>query len=225
MLALTTDSVRRLMLGLCKLFDCLTSLASIRPVKHGQTSSSPRYRAQRDSTSTKRLVHEFLTIAAEEIPTADVVDPSRKAQLMQTLIGDSSSIVNGMIRTELQGDWISFISLLLARLGDGQDVDTFTFIASCLAEILSRAPAYQNGAGSRTLTEPLLIWLDGSGRRLVDRIVRVSNSPAGGHDEDMDDEILRHTRNLTAEFEDILEVMDPDDAGDIQLRMSEGHLI
>lgn len=88
-------------------------------------------------------------------------------------------------------DWISFISLLLARLGDGQDVDTFTFIASCLAEILSRAPAYQNGAGSRTLTEPLLIWLDGSGRRLVDRIVRVSNSPAGGHDEDMDDEVPR----------------------------------
>lgn len=37
--------------------------------------------------------------------------------------------------------------------------------------------------------------------------------------------ILRHIRNMTAEFEDILAVMVPDDAGDVQLRMSEGQLI
>ncbi|TRM55474.1 armadillo-type protein [Schizophyllum amplum] len=225
MLALTADSVRRgrPMLVLRKLFVCLTSLA-IRLAPRDSAGqawadwvlvcfTTISGAASSDSTRAKLLVHEFLTIAAEEIPTADVVDPSRKAQLMQTLI-DSSSIITGMIRTELQepssdnrplaaavrtlqawlsqlraDDLTSLIPLLLARLGDGKDADTFTSIASALAEILSRAPAYQNGAGSRTLTEPLLLWLDGSGSRLVDRIVRASNSTAGGDDEDLDDEV------------------------------------
>ncbi|TRM56832.1 hypothetical protein BD626DRAFT_517577 [Schizophyllum amplum] len=213
MLALTADSVRRgrPMLVLRKLFVCLTSLA-IRLAPRDSAGqawadwvlvcfTTISGAASSDSTRAKLLVHEFLTIAAEEIPTADVVDPSRKAQLMQTLI-DSSSIITGMIRTELQepssdnrplaaavrtlqawlsqlraDDLTSLIPLLLARLGDGKGM------------ILSRAPAYQNGAGSRTLTEPLLLWLDGSGSRLVDRIVRASNSTAGGDDEDLDDEV------------------------------------
>ncbi|KAL1742231.1 armadillo-type protein [Schizophyllum fasciatum] len=208
LLALTADSVRRgrPMLVLRKLFVCLTSLA-IRLAPRDTSGeawtdwilvcfTTLSGSASNDSTRVKLLVHEFLTIVAEEIPSADVVDSSKKAQLAQTLL-DASPIVTNLIREQLVApstsgtdlaaaartlqawlsqlradDLTSLVPLLLARLGDGKDADTFTAAASALSEILSRAPAYQNGAGSRTLTEPLLLWLDGPGRRLVNRVVR-----------------------------------------------------
>ncbi|KAI4518124.1 hypothetical protein K525DRAFT_209319 [Schizophyllum commune Loenen D] len=240
LLALTADAVRRArpMLVLRKLFVCLTSLAIRLAPRDSSGESWTDWilvcfttisgAASSDPTRVKLLVHEFLTIVAEEIPTADIVDPSKKSQLAQTL-HDASPVVTNLVREQLESPtttgpeleaavrtlqaWLSqlraddlttLIPLLLARLGDGRDSTTFTPAASALAEILSRAPAYQNGAGSRTLTEPLLLWLDGPGRRVVDRVVREAASemsqPNGDEstEDNLDDEATRALMELLA---------------------------
>ncbi|KAI5888073.1 uncharacterized protein SCHCODRAFT_02705351 [Schizophyllum commune H4-8] len=240
LLALTADAVRRgrPMLVLRKLFVCLTSLAIRLAPRNSSGEAWTDWilmcittisgAASSDPTRVKLLVNEFLTIVAEEIPTADVVDPSKKSQLAQTL-HDASPVVTNLIREQLESpsttgqeleaavrtlqawlsqlradDLTSLIPLLLARLGDGRDPSTFTPAASALAEILSRAPAYQNGAGSRTLTEPLLLWLDGPGRQVVDRVVREAASEMSqsneddNADDDLDDEAARALIELLA---------------------------
>ena len=61
---------------------------------------------------------------------------------------------------------------VLVTLLDPTAEDDAIFIASSetLQEILSKS-ALSDGSGTRTLTEPLLIWLDSTGAQIVDRSV------------------------------------------------------
>ncbi|KIK18577.1 hypothetical protein PISMIDRAFT_109109 [Pisolithus microcarpus 441] len=145
---------------------------------------------------------EFLSIVAEEVESADLVGP-RKLQMKQTLLDASPLVVRAITGSISQPRsqiiarevdpalkclqaWMSIlradditplipllISLLNPSTPDAElDPDVFTPASDTLQEIMSCSPLAA-GAGTATLTEPLLLWLDIWGTR----ILRSSSSP------------------------------------------------
>ncbi|KAL4071677.1 armadillo-type protein [Scleroderma yunnanense] len=155
------------------------------------------------SVSTGYLL-DFLSIVAEEVETADLVGP-RKLQMHQTLLDASPLVVQAVTATIsqfpsttcahefepalkclqawmciLRADNITpLIPLLVSLLnppapGAEVDPDIFTPASDTLQEIMTRSPL-SAGAGTATLTEPLLLWLDGVGSQ----ILHSNSSPEG----------------------------------------------
>ncbi|KAI6113429.1 armadillo-type protein [Pisolithus croceorrhizus] len=149
-----------------------------------------------------RSLLEFLSIVAEEVESADLVGP-RKMQMKQTLLDASPLVVRAITGTISQPRsqiiarevepalkclqaWMSvlradditpLIPLLILLLNPSTpdaelDPDVFTPASDTLQEIMSCSPLAA-GAGTATLTEPLLLWLDIWGTQ----ILRSSSSP------------------------------------------------
>ncbi|KAI6014180.1 armadillo-type protein [Pisolithus marmoratus] len=139
---------------------------------------------------------EFLAIVAEEVESADLVGP-RKVQMKQTLLDASPLVIRAVTGTisrprsqiiarEIEPAlkclqaWMSIlranditpvIPLLILLLNPPTpdvelDSDVFTLASDTLQEIMSRSPLAA-GAGTATLTEPLLLWLDVWGTRIL----------------------------------------------------------
>ncbi|KIY50663.1 ARM repeat-containing protein [Fistulina hepatica ATCC 64428] len=145
-------------------------------------------------------IHEFFAIIAEDISTADMIQRSRM-QVRQSMHDASDMVVQSITRSlasphadeiaaatgTLQA-WLQFlradqltplIAPLIALLdpfeADRQTVreDSTAFVAAsdALQEILSRSPL-ADGSGTKSLTEPLLFWLEEVGSRVVDLTVQ-----------------------------------------------------
>ncbi|KAK0200747.1 armadillo-type protein [Desarmillaria ectypa] len=140
---------------------------------------------------------DFLTIVAEEISTADLLGPN-KARMGDTM-KDSSQIVLQAVRSSLDrssavptnqvlsamkcfqswlsylgaADVIAIVPLLLLFLNP--ENDTFFVAASAtFQEIMSSSPLSngQLGSGVKTLTQPLLLWLDSKGSVIVENTLQ-----------------------------------------------------
>ncbi|KZP33116.1 ARM repeat-containing protein [Athelia psychrophila] len=136
--------------------------------------------------STEHLL-DFLSIVAEEVETSDLL-ASSKAQMMQSL-SDAVPMVVQAITTSISlpretlssrqldsamkclvawmpilpsNDLTPLIPLLISLLAPSHnEFDDAIFIpaSDALQEVMSKS-AMSDGSGSKTLTEPLLIWLD-----------------------------------------------------------------
>ncbi|KAF8637543.1 hypothetical protein AX17_002750 [Amanita inopinata Kibby_2008] len=151
-------------------------------------------------------IHDFLAIVAEEVTNADLLGSS-KMQMQQTLndavpmvVHIIKSTIDRPIRTvplnEIQSSlkcfqaWINLlptneitplIPTLISLLDATVDNDA-AFIASSetLQEIMSKS-ALSDGSGSKTLTEPLLLWLDLAGSQIVESSVRAGHADSVSH--------------------------------------------
>ncbi|TFK73053.1 ARM repeat-containing protein [Pluteus cervinus] len=197
-LAAHSTAIHRPKFILRKLFVALTSLA-LKLVPGSQTrwpdwilscitSFSGRGATQED-------IHDFLAIVAEEMSSADLIGQS-KLQMQQSLM-DATSMVAEAIQTsinptkplapqELQSAlkcfqaWLQIMELdlitpiipMLIALLDPSAPDETCFLAASdsLQEIMSKSPL-ADGAGTRTLTEPLLLWLDAFGAQIVNSVL------------------------------------------------------
>ncbi|KAF9228193.1 ARM repeat-containing protein [Gyrodon lividus] len=146
-------------------------------------------------TSTETLL-DFLSIVAEEVETADLIGPS-KMQMQQTLLDASSLVVQAVIATitqpraqvrvrELESalkclqSWMSvlrgnditplipsLISLLTPSTPESEiDPEVFSPASDALQEIMTRS-SLSGGAGVTSLTDPLLLWIDIWGPRIL----------------------------------------------------------
>ncbi|KAJ3573233.1 hypothetical protein NP233_g2568 [Leucocoprinus birnbaumii] len=136
-------------------------------------------------------IHDFLGIVAEEVPNADLLGAS-KAQMSQSLMDAIPMVVQAVtssispttpphqIQSGLRclqawmtilptNDLTPIIPILISLLNPGQE-DVFIAASDALQEILSKS-ALSDGSGSRTLTEPLLFWLDRVGTIIVREVV------------------------------------------------------
>ncbi|CAA7262307.1 unnamed protein product [Cyclocybe aegerita] len=155
--------------------------------------------------STDHL-HDFLAIVAEEVSNADLLGPS-KAQLQQTMIDATPMVVQaitttltqplGIIPTShylsamkclqawmsyLKGDHLTTLIPLLISLLDPSHPDEAIFIASsdALQEITTKS-AFGDGSGTKTLTEPLMVWLDVVGNRIMGRVLNNDDMSSISH--------------------------------------------
>ncbi|KAF9269125.1 ARM repeat-containing protein [Marasmius fiardii PR-910] len=185
-------AVRKKKIVLRKLFVSLTSLALKLVPQHPTrwpdwilgcvTSMSGR------GAATDNIL-DFLAIVAEEVSSADLIGSS-KARMQQSLL-DATTMVIQAIKTSIDGPldsashnnvlaalkclqaWLShlpssdltplfpsIISLLQP------DADVFVGASDTLQEVMAKS-ALADGSGSRILTEPLLVWLDSCGSRVV----------------------------------------------------------
>lgn len=131
----------------------------------------------------------FLTIVAEEVETADLLGSS-KMQMHQFLLDASPMVVQAVITSitrptlilpELQSAlkcfqaWIYtlranditpiiplLITIMTPAPDSGFNESTFSAASDVLQEIMTRS-SLAGGAGTGTLTEPLLVWLDAHG--------------------------------------------------------------
>ncbi|KAF8632069.1 hypothetical protein AX15_002067 [Amanita polypyramis BW_CC] len=150
-------------------------------------------------------IHDFLAITAEEVGSADLLGSS-KMQMQQTL-NDAVPMVVQVIKSSIgrplaapvhevqsalkcfqawmnllpTNDLISLIPTLIALLEPAVEDDSI-FLASSetLQEIMSKS-ALSDGSGTRTLTEPLLLWLDSTGGRIVERSVSTGDVSPVSH--------------------------------------------
>ncbi|KAF5347245.1 hypothetical protein D9756_009920 [Leucocoprinus leucothites] len=132
-------------------------------------------------------IHEFLAIVAEEVSNADLLGPS-KAQMSQSLSDAIPMLVQAVtssisptapqqqIQSALRclqawmtilptNDLTPLIPMLISLLNPTEE-DVFIAVSDALQEILSKS-ALSDGSGTRTLTEPLLFWLDRVGTVVV----------------------------------------------------------
>ncbi|THV01907.1 ARM repeat-containing protein [Dendrothele bispora CBS 962.96] len=144
--------------------------------------------------ASKEYLHEFLSIVSEEIGSADLLG-DKKPRMQQTLL-DAAPMVVQAVRSSIDrpsatapneilsalkclqawlphlpaSDITPLIPLLITLLNP--DADT-VFVASSesLQEITTKS-ALSDGSGSKTLTEPLLFWLDTIGHRIVENAVQ-----------------------------------------------------
>ncbi|KAM6493497.1 Armadillo-type fold [Amanita muscaria] len=145
--------------------------------------------------SPMESVHDFLAIVAEEVGSADLLGSS-KLQIQQTLT-DSIPMVTHAINTTLESlpvstaleiqsaikcfqawitllptnDIIRLVPTLISLLDPTREDDSIFLVSSeALQEIVSKS-ALSDGSGSKTLTEPLLIWADQVGNQIVQQSV------------------------------------------------------
>ncbi|RDB17659.1 Importin-13 [Hypsizygus marmoreus] len=132
-------------------------------------------------------IHDFLAIVAEEIGNADLLGPS-KDQVHQSLM-DAVPVIIRVVTSSLEtsqqipsalkclqawmalipsSDLTPLIPLLISLLDQfGTAPETFIASSDTLQELMSKS-ALSDGAGTRTLTEPLLLWIDATGGRIVE---------------------------------------------------------
>ncbi|KAF9529893.1 armadillo-type protein [Crepidotus variabilis] len=192
-----------------KLFVAVTSLAL--KLAPGQPPRWPDWIVSSVTTfsnqgaSTDRI-HDFLTIVAEEVSNADLLGPS-KAQMQQIMTDATSMVVqtittiiaqplgtpsahqyNSALKclqawmTYLKGNHLTSIIPLLIGLLDPSIPDETIFVAAsdALQELLSKS-ALSDGSGTRTLTEPLLVWFDVVGNRITQNALSTEDISAISH--------------------------------------------
>ncbi|KAF8835272.1 ARM repeat-containing protein [Paxillus ammoniavirescens] len=181
-----------------KLFVAITSLAL--KIAPGSPSRWPEWIVSTveflssRGTSTEALL-DFLSIAAEEVETADLIGAS-KMQIQQTLLDASPLVVQAVVATitqprtqvrvrELESalkclqSWMSvlrgnditpliplLVSLLTPTPESEIDPEVFSPASDALQEIMTRS-SLAGGAGLISLTEPLLVWIDILGPRIL----------------------------------------------------------
>ncbi|KNZ71941.1 Importin-13 [Termitomyces sp. J132] len=153
-----------------------------------------------DAGAPTEYIHDFLAIVAEEAGNADLIGSS-KLQIQQSL-KDAISMVVQAIRSSLQStqqipsalkcfqSWMSIIPssditplipLLISLLTCAEsDSESFEVASDTLQEIMTKS-ALSDGSGSRTLTEPLLIWIDSQGSRTVHNTLQSGNVDGISH--------------------------------------------
>ncbi|EAU87903.1 hypothetical protein CC1G_01550 [Coprinopsis cinerea okayama7 len=141
-------------------------------------------------------IHQFLTIVAEEVGGADLLGPS-KMQMQQSLLDATPMVVQAItasisqpkgavpisqVQSSLQtlqawmtifpaNDLVPFIPILISLLDPSEDNEQAFCVASeTLQEVLSKSPLSE-GAGSKALTEPLLLWMDSVGSSVVKTMI------------------------------------------------------
>ncbi|KAF9456910.1 armadillo-type protein [Collybia nuda] len=132
-------------------------------------------------------IHDFLAIVAEEVVGADLLGPS-KIQIQQSLTDAMPMVLQAIgsaLKFPLQipsalkclqawmgqirgGDIIPLIPVLISLLDQfSTESEIFVAASDALQEVMSKS-ALSDGSGSRTLTEPLLLWVDSTGSRIVE---------------------------------------------------------
>ncbi|KAF8064415.1 armadillo-type protein [Lyophyllum atratum] len=139
-------------------------------------------------------IHDFLAIVAEEVGNADLLGPS-KVQMQQST-KDATPMVVQAIRSSLESlehipsalrclqawmpsiptsDITPLIPLLISLLDRAEsDSETFEVVSDALQEVMAKS-ALSDGSGSRTLTEPLLIWMDTRGGKIIEATLSSGN--------------------------------------------------
>ncbi|KAF6748253.1 armadillo-type protein [Ephemerocybe angulata] len=141
-------------------------------------------------------IHQFLVIVAEEVGTADLLGAS-KVQMQQSLRDAiplvvqaiTSSVNRSVSISQFQSalltlqawmtifpssDLLPFIPILIGLLDPSDDNEAIFIAASdTLQEILSKSPL-SDGAATKTLTEPLLVWLDSVGSSIIAQTLDVN---------------------------------------------------
>ncbi|KAL0952434.1 hypothetical protein HGRIS_006706 [Hohenbuehelia grisea] len=183
-----------------KLFVALTSLALI--LVPGSPTRWPDWllscvAALSGRGASPEHILDFLSIVAEDIETAVLSGPS-KMQVRQSLNDAIPMVVQAITAsiTKAHSDtgsvkelhaalrcftsWLVFFPMsdvtplipgLINLLGPSVDEDTFIASSDTLQAILTSS-ALSNGAGTKTLTEPLLLWLESYGALIVDETVQ-----------------------------------------------------
>ncbi|TFK33337.1 armadillo-type protein [Crucibulum laeve] len=143
-------------------------------------------------------IHDFLSIVAEEVNNADLIGAS-KSQMAQTLsdavpmvVQSITSSINQPLQTILpqhvqsvlkcfqawstllpSNDLTPLIPMLIGLLDPiyaSNDGTVFIAASDALQEIMSKS-SLSDGSGNKTLTEPLLLWLDAIGSPMVDNML------------------------------------------------------
>ncbi|KAG5635745.1 hypothetical protein H0H81_010228 [Sphagnurus paluster] len=136
------------------------------------------------SGASTEHIHDFLSIVAEEVANADLLGPS-KIQIHQSL-KDAVPMVIQAVRSSLESSqhvpsalkclqaWMptmpsSDITPLIPQLISllDHDSESFESASDALQEVMAKS-ALSDGSGSRTLTEPLMVWMDTHGSKIVE---------------------------------------------------------
>ncbi|CCM04086.1 uncharacterized protein FIBRA_06245 [Fibroporia radiculosa] len=144
---------------------------------------------------TTEHILDFLAIVAEEVETADLLPPS-KGQMQRTLLEFVPTVVQAMSACiagpqsqSSPHEMISALKCMQAWLGmmpandltplipaliallnpiDGEyREDAFVLASDTFQEIMAKS-ALSDGSGTKTLTEPLLLWSDAHGRKIIE---------------------------------------------------------
>ncbi|QRV85310.1 Myb protein 1A [Ceratobasidium sp. AG-Ba] len=189
-----------------KLFVALCSLAlRIAPTSTQETESKwPNWvlgTAQSLSANgaSPELVLEFLTIVAEEMARSDLI-AAKKSQMDQILREAAPAVVQaassslgttGGSALKCLEAWIGWgipadhitplIPLLIDLLSPSADEDIFAAASDVLQEILTKSALSEGGAGLRTLTIPLLDWIERAGVGIMQEAVSSADSNTISH--------------------------------------------
>ncbi|PPR02897.1 hypothetical protein CVT24_002281, partial [Panaeolus cyanescens] len=186
-----------------KLFVAISSLAL--KLAPGHPSRWPSWILSCVSTFNEKGVsadhiHDFLAIVAEEVAHADLLGIS-KVQMHQSLIDAAPMVVQAITSTisqpigtlptshftaalknlqawlvNMTGSELTPLIPLLISLLDPSFSDDSIFIAAsdALQEITAKSPL-SDGAGTKTLTEPLMIWLDVVGNEIMQHALKTED--------------------------------------------------
>lgn len=81
----------------------------------------------------------------------------------------------------LDSDIVPLIPVLISLLNrSSTESELFVAASDALQEIMSKSPL-SDGSGSKTLTEPLLLWIDATGSRIVDAMLNVGDVDEVSH--------------------------------------------
>ncbi|PCH43249.1 ARM repeat-containing protein [Wolfiporia cocos MD-104 SS10] len=159
--------------------------------------------------ASNEQILDFLAIAAEEVESADLVSAS-KAHMRQTLLQVVPSVVQAIsacvVYPQAHGspsqlvsalkcfqawllilpanDLTPLIPPLIALLNPGADGEfdesTFSPASDALQEVMAKS-ALSDGAGTKTLTEPLLLWFEQYGGAIVNHTLNVGFADGVSH--------------------------------------------
>ncbi|KZT19856.1 ARM repeat-containing protein [Neolentinus lepideus HHB14362 ss-1] len=196
-----------------KLYVSLTSLALKLVPSHPDqwpswVLSSVTYLSENGAITEQIL--DFLAIIAEEIESADLLQPTR-LQMRQTLLDSISAVVQGITASiakpphqrtpgELNSalkcleawmptlpasDLTPLMPILINLLAPQQpslefDENVFVPASDALQAIMSES-TLSDGSGSKSLTEPLLLWMHTLGGRIVDATLSTGFADAVSH--------------------------------------------
>ncbi|KJA24831.1 hypothetical protein HYPSUDRAFT_65152 [Hypholoma sublateritium FD-334 SS-4] len=182
-----------------KLFVALTSLAL--KLAPGHPSRWPDWimscvSAFSSQGAATHHVLDFLSIVAEEVSNADLLGPS-KAQMQQSMMNATPMVVQAITTTIAQPvgnipanqftsalnclqSWISYLKAdhvtalippLIFLLNPNMPDDSIFISASDAIQELASRSVLSDGSGSKTLTEPLMVWLDTTGNQIVENML------------------------------------------------------
>ncbi|KAH8827860.1 armadillo-type protein [Flagelloscypha sp. PMI_526] len=147
-------------------------------------------------------VHNFLTIAAEEVLHADLVGPS-KGQMNSSLHDGVPTVLHTLDlsfnrpvhervnQLELQAAFhcfqawltqipsnnlIDLLPIFMSYLTPTDEDDPIFVAASDSLQEIMQHSHLSDGSGAKVLTEPLLVWLETTGTRLIEASIASNNS-------------------------------------------------
>ncbi|KAH9477137.1 Importin-13 [Psilocybe cubensis] len=180
-----------------KLFVAINSLAiRLVPGRHSQWPDwiMSCITAFSNQGASVEYLHDFLAITAEEMGNADLLKPQRD-DILRVMSEAVPMIVQAITNTITQPlgsiptqhylsalrclqAWLGHINAnhltplipILIQLLDPKFPEIFIGASDALQEITTKSPL-SDGSGSKTLTEPLMIWMDTVGRQIMEAIL------------------------------------------------------